>query len=153
MSLSRPKQQARLELAHQVLEALGKDNVLHPQQGEPIYSSRKKVTDFVFTVIDSQVDTQMDTVKNIQWELWKSLEKEEKYGREREWEEVRRGMKSKRERKKGTSLFVLSVTRRAGLGALAWFCMIQKPLNLRLESPIHWPKTNQWSPFGIIIRN
>ena len=40
----------------------------------------EKVSDF-FTVIDSQVDTQMDTVKNIQWELWKSLEKEEKYGR------------------------------------------------------------------------
>ena len=34
----------------------------------------EKVTDF-FTVIDSQVDTQMDTVKNIQWNSERALKK------------------------------------------------------------------------------
>ena len=65
----------------------------------------EKNTDF-FTVIDSQVDTQMDTVKNIQWEHWKSLEKEEKYRREargeKKYEEVWRA----REREEVMNKFV-----------------------------------------------
>ena len=65
----------------------------------------EKVTDF-FTVIDSQVDTQMDTVKNIQWEFWKSLEKEEKYGREARGEKKYGEVWRAREREEVRNKFV-----------------------------------------------